>query len=57
MRRLRTVAAVFRAAAGFYRKQLRQLYFRRIEGLAVHGGRLKHQFHERQIEQGGDLVF
>jgi hypothetical protein len=55
LRALRTIGAVFRAAAGLDRKQRRNLHFAWIEMHAVHARRLEHQFGKRQRKQRAHL--
>ncbi|SAJ32771.1 Uncharacterised protein [Enterobacter cloacae] len=47
---LRAIFAVFRASPGFDRQQRADLNMTRIEVLAVHLLRLKHQLQERFVE-------
>ena len=51
LRRLRTIGAVLRAAAGLDRQQCRDLHLGRVEMRAVRLRRAEHQFGERKREQ------
>ena len=55
MRGLRAITAILRAAAGLHRQQGAELDLARRVPLTVHRLRAPHQFHERQVEQRGDL--